>query len=343
MIRPARGMMTITNRERHKNGLGRVPHGAGGILAGVKRLAAAGLGVVLIAVAGCGSGSAPTPEPEPTAAPAAAGTIVLGDVAQHTAKKIGQFQPLADYLAANLGELGIGVGEVKIAPDVETMTRWLATGGVDLYFDSMYPATLAMDGAGAEAILRRWKDGAAEYHTVFFARADSGLTSLSDLRGQTIAFDDRPSTSGYLVPMAHLIRAGLHPVERVVGTRVGADEVGYVFSGDEENATQWVISGRTAAAAIDSQHFQEIPAESRAGLIILEETGPLVRQVVMVGPGVDAELVEAIKTLFTGLEGTVEGQAVLKAFKTVRFDEFPEGIEAAVAEMRESIEIVRGT
>ena len=84
MIRPARGMMTITNRERHKNGLGRVPHGAGGIRAGVKRLAAAGLGVVLIAVAGCGSGSAPTPEPEPTAAPAAAGTIVLGDVSQHT-------------------------------------------------------------------------------------------------------------------------------------------------------------------------------------------------------------------------------------------------------------------
>ena len=83
--------------------------------------------------------------------------IVLGDISDTPSKKIQKYQPLADYLADNLEELGIEIGEVKIAPDMATMIQMLQSGEIDVYFDSLYPATIVSEQSGAEPILRRWK------------------------------------------------------------------------------------------------------------------------------------------------------------------------------------------
>jgi len=56
------------------------------------------------------------------------------------------------------------------------------------------------------------RDGVSQYHTVFFARRDSGLESLADLAGRSIAFQRRNSTSAYFAPAADLLEAG-HPLE----------------------------------------------------------------------------------------------------------------------------------
>ena len=97
-------------------------------------------------LAACGGGS-PSSGPEDGAiATPDSGTvagnaraIVLGDIADDPAKKIATSTPLADYLTANLGELGITEGRVKIAPDMETMAQWLEAGEVDLCFEASTP------------------------------------------------------------------------------------------------------------------------------------------------------------------------------------------------------------
>lgn len=311
------------------------------------------LATLLLLMGACGPAApalqeaTPTPEVE-VAAPSEQttellGTIVLADISSNPDKKIKRFQPLADYLAAHLAEFGIGSGEVRIAPDLETMASWLAAGAVDICFDSLYPTLILSDQTGAQPILRRWKGGVGEYHTVIFALAEQGFDSVDDLRGEMVAFDEPASTSGYLVPLAYLLEAGLTPVEQPsVQAAIPDDIIGYTFSGDDENTIQWVISGRAAAGVIDSEEFKKLPEETLAAITILAETEAIPRQVAVVAPDMSPELVEAITTLLVELDETEEGQSVLEAFKTSQFDAFPQGIEATLADMRAMYDRVQG-
>ena len=251
--------------------------------------------------------------------------ITVADISNNPAKKIQRFQPMADYLAARLADFGITAGEVKIAPDLDTMANWLKTGEVDICFDSPYPAMIVSDRSQAVPILRRWKGGQATYNTVIFGLKSNGIKSLADLQGKTIAFDEPYSTSGYLLPLVYLLEAGFNLVEKQnTAVKVSANEIGYVFSSDDENAIQWVISGKVAAAAVDTGTFAEIPATTRQEFNILTETEKVARHVVLVRAGMEPELQAAIKKILLEMEQTEAGKAVLEKFEqTAKFDDFP--------------------
>ena len=48
------------------------------------------------------------------------------------------------------------------------------------------------------------KDGSTFYYSVMVVRADSGVNTLADMRGHSLAWADPNSTSGYLIPSATL-------------------------------------------------------------------------------------------------------------------------------------------
>jgi phosphonate transport system substrate-binding protein len=53
------------------------------------------------------------------------------------------------------------------------------------------------------------KDGSIFYVSVMITRKDSGITSLEQMRGHSLAWADPNSTSGYLIPSASLKAAGI--------------------------------------------------------------------------------------------------------------------------------------
>ncbi|MEM9005030.1 MAG: phosphate/phosphite/phosphonate ABC transporter substrate-binding protein [Cyanobacteria bacterium P01_F01_bin.86] len=270
-------------------------------------------------------------------------TIVIADISDEPTKQIEKYQPFADHLAAQLNTTGVGAGKVEIAPDMPTVAAWLASGKVDVYFDSPYPSLIVSNLSGAEPLLRRWKDGVSAYHSVIFTRADSDAKTIHDLQGHMIAFEEPFSTSGYMLPLAYLIESGLQPVEKTdAKTQVAKDKVGYVFSTDNENSIHWVLTGQVTAAAIGWPDFTELPIEARQQLTVLAETEALPRHLVLFSPTLSDEEVAALETALLEMDETAEGQAVLQAFEaTTQFDAFPEGKDQALARMRELYNFVQ--
>jgi phosphonate transport system substrate-binding protein len=303
--------------------------------------------LVSFTIAACGgddkeeeSTATATPEATTTAAGQA---IVLGDISSDVEETIQAHQPMVDFLAAHLDDFGITHGEVKVAPDMETMIAWMESGEVDLSFDSPYPVMILRNEAGGIPLLRRWRFGVEEYHSVFFALNDKGYTSIDDLKGQIVAFDTPFSTSGYMLPLAYLIANNYTATEyETTEAAAGADEIGYVFSNDDDNTIQWVISGKVAAGVTDNIYFGRIPEETRSQMTIFAETEDVPRQILVVAPDMSEDLKAAIKTLLIGMDETEEGQAVLENYQTTQFDEFSEGADAALERMQEIYEIVQG-
>lgn len=269
--------------------------------------------------------------------------IVLGDISDEAAETIRGTQPLADYLGARLGDYGITGGEVKIAADFETMIQWIQDGEVDLYFDSPYPVLVISEQTGAQPILRRFRFGVSEYHSVFFVRADSPITSLTELNGQIVGFEESFSTSGYMLPLSYLLQQGFNPVEKAgPDAPVAADELGYTFSTADDTTIQWVISGIAPAGVIDNITFQRLPEETQAELRIIAATDNVPRQMVLVRPGLDEALVTAITNELLVMDENEEGQVALESFQTTEFDEFPEGYAAAMEKMQTLYQLVQG-
>jgi phosphonate transport system substrate-binding protein len=305
--------------------------------------------IVLFIVTACSPAAQPTataaPTPSPTsAAQAAARPLILADISDDPASTIEDFQPLADYLAERLKDHGISEGQVVAAADLEQMTDMMKSGEVDLYFDSVYPVMIISDAADAKPILRRWKEGVEEYHSVIFARKDSGLKTLDDLKGHVIGLEDNYSTSAFMLPLAYLAEAGLNATEKTdTDATVSDDEVGYVFSGDDENTIQWILSEKVVAGAVNSGAYAEIPEAARADLVILKETETLPRHVALVRGDMDADLQAALTEILLGMDEDEDGKAVLAAFEeTVKFDEFPGDVDDTLARMRELFALVQG-
>jgi phosphate/phosphite/phosphonate ABC transporter binding protein len=81
------------------------------------------------------------------------------------------------------------------------------------------------------------RDGSIEYCSVLFVRADSPLHTLADLRGSTVAWVDRYSAAGYLLPRMHLVAEGRRP-ERLFGRELfltsHGNVVRAVFAGEAD-------------------------------------------------------------------------------------------------------------
>jgi phosphonate transport system substrate-binding protein len=79
-------------------------------------------------------------------------------------------------------------------------------------------------------------DGSLGYYSVMYTRADSGIESLEDMEGRSLAFADPNSTSGYLVPSYELAN------EEGLDLESYFSETG--FGGGHEQAVVAVLNGQ---------------------------------------------------------------------------------------------------
>ncbi|MEM6890180.1 MAG: phosphonate ABC transporter substrate-binding protein [Pseudomonadota bacterium] len=98
----------------------------------------------------------------------------------------------------------LGVETKLFAPaDYAGVIQGLVGGTLDMAWlgASSYAATYLQNPDAVEPVLVKINlDGSYGYHSIGFARADSGVTSIDDMEGKVFGFGDPNSTSGYLIP-----------------------------------------------------------------------------------------------------------------------------------------------
>ena len=306
--------------------------------------ASTGLVVLLALLGACQSDATSMPaSPVPTSVPSPESRITLGDVdPDEPTKKIKRFQPLAEYLAENLRDHGIVTGNVVIARDIEEMAAFLREGTVDLYFYSPYPALAVQELTGSTIIARRWKGGIESYWSTYIARRDSGIDTVEGFLGKVFAVEEPRSTSGFVLPVGTLIQRGFKLREMsATDAQVDMQDIGYVFSRDEENTVELVLDGAVAGGAISNEDYDDLSAETLEQIVRFDRTISVPRQVASIGPGLGPEIGDAVLALLLGLDQTEPGRELLAGIKdTKKFDLLPPDSLTSMDQLKELMQLV---
>lgn len=130
-------------------------------------------------------------------------------------------------------------------------------------------AWLDTNGGVEPLVVPEENDGSISYVSVIVVRADSGITTLEQLRGKSLAWADPNSTSGYLIPRFSLRRAGVGVESGQYFSRTG-------FAGGHEQGVVAVLQ-RQYDAACTWASGQGDPAQgfSRGNLRAMVDKGML--------------------------------------------------------------------
>jgi len=214
-----------------------------------------------------------------------------------------------EAFGAALGKL-VGVPiRVTVASDYAAVVEALRNRTVDLAF--VHPAGYVLANREAKAMIvakDQWH-GNTSYTSRIYVRKESGLKTLEELRGKTIAFVDPSSTSGYVYPMVMLIEKGL-----VQNKDPKTFFKEFVFSGSHDAGLQALLHGHVDAfASFDQAREQYLkdPAE-REKLIYIAESAPIPEGGICARDGLDPALVAKVRAALLSMKGPTYAP-VLKA------------------------------
>ncbi|MEO6104479.1 MAG: phosphate/phosphite/phosphonate ABC transporter substrate-binding protein [Pseudoxanthomonas sp.] len=272
--------------------------------------------------------------------------LVLGRLSDDPKAHYEQLKPLLDYVVPRMHDVGIREGRILMARDAQQMTSYLRRGRVDWVTETAGTAMQLQKRAGAKPLVLTERGGVSRYHSVFFVRKDSGIDTLADLQGRSIAFQSTASTSAYIVPVATLLDHGLS-LEILLSPkdRPSADSVGYVFARSELNIAAWVHKHLVDAgvfSSLDWEDARRMPSGFRQDMKILYQTPEYPRALEMVRGNLDPKVEARLReVLLQAADDPDAREAMTLFFRTTRFLPVDPASQQGLDRLRDGIAHVR--
>jgi phosphonate transport system substrate-binding protein len=221
-------------------------------------------------------------------------------------KLVAAYQPLMDYLNANLGDARLVLEASRDYGEFEAKYQNRA-----LHFLLPNPwQTLQAMQTGYLVIAMAGDP--ADFKGIFIVRKDGGIKRPSDLIGKAVSYPSPTALAACVMPQYFLQRSGVD-VNRDIENR---------YVGSQESSIMNAYLRMTAAGATwptPWRAFLREHPEEAASLEVAWETEPLINNSVMARDDVPAALRERIRSLLIGLHETNEGKAILEGMETARF------------------------
>jgi phosphonate transport system substrate-binding protein len=248
-------------------------------------------------------------------------TTIPEEVATEQVRK---FTPIANYLERKLGM------KVEFTPvsDYPAAVEALVNKKVDLVWFGGFTHVQAQIRSGGKIIPIAQREEDTKFQSVFIAKTDSGIKTLTDMKGKQVSFGSQSSTSGHLMPRSNLLNAGINP-ER--------DFRRIAYSGAHDATIASVVSGKVDAAALDITVWRKFVSEGKVNtkeVDVFFTTPPFFNYNWSVHADMPAALRERVKQALLDLDpATPEGKEILQLNRATRYvptsPENYKGIEAA--------------
>lgn len=185
--------------------------------------------------------------------------------------------------------------DLKMGDSYNAVVEGMAAGHVDVAFFGPVTFDEARQRGAAELLAVEETKGQSVYYAGWFHRADSGMTSLGDLKGKSVALGDPKSTSSFQYPVAMLLAAGIDPVR---------DLTKIIMAGSHSASLEQLEAGNVDAAAASINAYDK-----------MVEAGALDDKAVVLLARSDA-IPSTPMAMRTGLPDAVK-QALRKAFGSI--------------------------
>jgi len=200
------------------------------------------------------------------------------------------------YFETNVATEYAGVIEALSSDPPEAQMASLAT----------FAYVLAADRGVAEAALVSVRYGSPTYNGQIIVRADSGISSVAQLKGKTFGRPDPLSTSGWIIPMLTMRAAGVNPetdLREIVDAGSHDSVVAAVYNGDIDAGATYV----DARSRIEDDH-----PDVMEKVVVIEVTTDIPNDGVQFSPVVPQEMRDKIVAALLEIVQTDEGKDALK-------------------------------
>lgn len=158
---------------------------------------------------------------------------------------------------------------------------------IDVVFTGPAEYVVIHEKTRGEPIVAIERDG---YRSCIYTTADSGISTLAQLRGKKIAMTDIGSTSGHLGPSQMLVDVGIDPQ---------SDDVNVIMVGDAVH--QALKRGDVDAVGLGCQDYDEFMADEDdpSQFPVIEKGPTLPPDLLMAREGLDPTTIELVRDTFT--------------------------------------------
>ena len=229
------------------------------------------------------------------------GVLTVGFIpAEDSRAMVRQSQAILDIVAKHTGmKIDTFVGS-----DYNATIEALRAGHVDVAllgpFSYVLATTVAPVEAFAVTVVARTMQ--PSYQSIIIAGKDSNINSLADLKGKTFAFVDPGSTSGFMVPTAAFIKAGITP-ER--------DFKQVMYSGGHDSTIVSVGSGKVDAGAVADRIYERGCAKGLADcnkLKVIWTSPPIPNDPLLYRRNLSEDLKKRIRDAFFSVKNLAFGE-----------------------------------
>jgi phosphonate transport system substrate-binding protein len=236
-----------------------------------------------------------------TQGPAKPGVLTVGFIPAEDARAM--VRQSAAILEIVAKQTGMKV-DTFVGSDYNGTIEALRNGHVDVALLGPFSYVLATTQAPVEAfaVTVIAKTMQPSYKSIIIAKNESPITSLATLKGRTFAFVDPGSTSGYMVPAAAFVLAGMTP-EKDLGK--------VVYSGGHDATIVAVAEGKVEAGAVADRIYERGCAKGLADcakLKVVWQSDPIPNDPMLYRKNLPEDLKKKIREAFYSVKNLPFGE-----------------------------------